>query len=51
MQTLTIKVDNDYVEKILSLLNNLLKNKIEIVQAKPNYINVFGILKDTDTVK
>ncbi len=47
MQTLTIKIDDDYLEKIITLLKKVPKNKIKIVQNQSEKkSNVFGLLKN-----
>ena len=47
MQTLTIKVNNDYLEKIINLLKEIPKNKVQITQnTVEKKSNVFGILKN-----
>ena len=54
MQTLTIKIDDDYLEEIVSLLKKVPKDKIKVIQneaeKKPS---VFGLLKNriNDPVK
>ena len=48
MQTLTIKVDDDYLDKIISLLKKIPKNKIKIVQDKvEKNSDAFGLLKNS----
>ncbi len=46
MQTLTIKIDDDYLEKITNFLKKIPQNKIKIINNKAvNNSNVFGLLK------
>ncbi len=47
MQTLTIKVDDDYLEQITSLLKKIPKDKIKIIQNRAKKEpNAFGLLKN-----
>ena len=46
MQTLIIKIDDDYVGKIINFLRKIPNNKVEITKKKEKEdSNVFGLLK------